>query len=51
MVVDGMNGTNATSLGLSNHNINSIKANKEAKTLAMEIFVPRATATGKYHMQ
>lgn len=43
--------TDNTVEGLSNHNINSIKANKEAKTLAMEIFVPRATATGKYHMQ
>merc|ERR1711971_1279863 len=31
--------TDNTVEGLSNHNINSIKANKEAKTLAMEIFV------------
>merc|ERR1711971_1241816 len=36
--------TDNTVEGLSNHNINSIKANKEAKTLAMEIFVPKATA-------
>merc|ERR1711934_608191 len=37
--------------GLSTHTINSIRANKAAKTLSMEIFVPKATARGLYHMQ
>jgi hypothetical protein len=37
--------------GLSTHTINSIRANKAAKTLSMEIFVPKATARGRYHMQ
>merc|ERR1712243_157704 len=30
--------------GLSTHTINSIRANKAAKTLSMEIYVPKATA-------
>jgi len=37
--------------GLSTHTINSIRANKAAKTLSMEIHVPKATARGLYHMQ
>ena len=37
--------------GLSTHTINSIRANKAAKTLSMEIHVPKATARGRYHMQ
>ena len=38
-------------IGLSTHTINSIRANKAAKTLSMDIFVPKATAKGLYHMQ
>merc|ERR1712126_6236 len=37
--------------GPSTHTINSIRANKAAKTLSMDIFVPKATAKGLYHMQ
>merc|ERR1712037_643915 len=43
--------TENTVEGLSTHTINSIRANKAAKTLSMEIFVPKATARGLYHMQ
>jgi len=43
--------TENTVEGLSTHKINSIKANKAAKTLSMEIEVPKATAQGLYHMQ
>merc|ERR1712217_854897 len=43
--------TENTVEGLSTHTINSIRANKAAKTLSMDIFVPKATAKGLYHMQ
>merc|ERR1712061_946734 len=43
--------TENTVEGLSTHTINSISANKAAKTLSMEIHVPKATARGLYHMQ
>jgi len=43
--------TENTVEGLSTHTINSIRANKAAKTLSMEIHVPKATARGLYHMQ
>merc|ERR1711963_420888 len=43
--------TQNTVEGLSTHTINSIRANKAAKTLSMEIYVPKATARGLYHMQ
>merc|ERR1712107_704751 len=38
--------TENTVEGLSTHTINSIRANKAAKTLSMDIFVPKATAKG-----
>merc|ERR1711953_527176 len=43
--------TENTVEGLSTHTINSTSANKAAKTLSMEIHVPKATARGLYHMQ
>merc|ERR1712184_226011 len=43
--------TQNTVEGLSTHTINSIRANKAAKTLSMEIHVPKATARGRYHTQ
>merc|ERR1739842_49477 len=39
--------TENTVEGLSTHTINSIRANKAAKTLSMEIHVPKATARGR----
>merc|ERR1712032_1062438 len=42
--------TENTVEGLSTHAINSIRANKAAKTLSMEIHVPKATARGLYHL-
>ena len=36
--------------GLSDHEVRKVEANKQARTLAVEIFIKRAQATGLYHM-
>ena len=36
--------------GLSDHEVRKVEADKQARTLAVEIFIPRAQATGLYHM-